>query len=328
MKNLLFTIAMLCCSATTAYAVDWQDTSSTDYGLSRSTKTDLGGHFYRIKKDGSILRKQSGTTHYYRLRNGIEDVPVAHRVAVAREFDRYVGTHEEPTGGSGSGTRTRTSTTDRSSRTHTRTDSRSHDRHDTYDRHDRYDSSDRGDHRQIDRSDQRDHSDRRTYRRDEDVRYSARIGGSSSYSPVIVQANNFRSSVSVDFRPVDSRVTMSVLNRHADVVQQLIASEHRGAQYQADLRVEQAKPPRVEIRTVRVKSHCDHHHCSPVCLEAKCWVCGRQFKDQYNRTWNLLSGPRMSHKPRNVRGCLGQLADGRLTITVKWCGHTTVYVDP
>ena len=297
MRTLIITIALLCFCATNANAVEWVDASPKTvavYGPSKTTAEALGGYYYRIKTSGRILRKPAGTTHYSFVT--IDKIPRAYRAAVIEMYEQYIGTDEEPVSSSTSpGTRTRT-------RTRT-TDSR------RYDTHDRSDRSDRR------RYDQHDAS---TFR-DRDVRY--RVHTEGNLAPVLIAHDNYLSTVEVHVHPASQTTALAIFGENRRLTQQVIAANRSESQAQADLRVERAKPPIVRI--VRAKPH-----CPPVCLEAKNWVCGRQFKDQFNRTWNLLSGPRMSHKPCKVRGCLGQLADGRLTLTVRWCGKTTVYVDP
>lgn len=300
MKKLIIAIALLGCCATNANAVDWVDASAATaeaYGPSKTTATDLGGYYYRIKSNGRILRKAAGTSHYSGV--AISSIPRAYQATVIQMYELYV---DQSTESSTSVTQARTRTQT------TTTDSRRYDRHiDRHDarRHDRHDASSF---------------------RDRDVRYRLHTRG--NHAPAVVANNNFRSSVTVNVHPASETMALAIFGENRRLTQEVIAANRSRSQSDADLRIERAKPPRVEIRTVRVKSHCCGHSCKQVTLCAKDWKCGSHFTDQYGHRWNRTDGPAMKHLPRSVTGCLDFDPHGMARITIKWRCGTTVFVDP
>ena len=312
MKQLVCAMLVLGAFSNVAGAVDWKNGVYNDVAVT-STVTTVGGYFYRVKLDGRILRRESGSRTYRNIR--LQEIPAIARGAVARRYDAFVPPIERDY----STTVTRgyygTTTDDHSNRSRTRDDHSSRTRTRTRD----------------------DHSDRsQEYRfeeyRDRDVEYRAHTRG--SLAPVIIAHDNRRSTVSVHVHPVDATMAMHIAAQNSQLTQQVIAANRGQSQAEALLRIEQCKPPRVEIRTVRVRDcqprrSCHTTPCPEVRLRA-CWVghCGKHFRDQYGRNWYHHSGVVINNRACEVKGCLGQLPDGRLTITIRWSGGTSVYVDP
>jgi hypothetical protein len=54
--------------------------------------------------------------------------------------------------------------------------------------------------------------------------------------------------------------------------------------------------------------------CTPVCLTALDWQCGRYFTDELGRRWHLVDGPNWLEKPAQVAGTLVRTAAGRLVL--------------
>jgi hypothetical protein len=293
MKNLIIAITLLSCATTSAYALDWEDTTSTQFGESISTVQALSGYHYRIKANGTLLRKQTGTTRYLIL-TSVNSVPAAHRTTVSRMFEQYV---ERSTESSTPGTRSRTRTTT--------TDSRRFDRH-------------------IDRHLDLDMHDASSYR-DRDIRF--RVHTEGNQAPVIIANDNYHSRVTVNVHPASETMALAIFGENRRLTQQAIASNRSASQAQADLRVERAKPPKVRIVKVTCHKPCA---CPKTTLCTRNWRCGSHFVDQFNRNWHRTSGPAISNYRciRSLTGCLGQNSAGFLTFTVTHNGCVIVFTDP
>ncbi|PIQ75740.1 hypothetical protein COU78_04500 [Candidatus Peregrinibacteria bacterium CG10_big_fil_rev_8_21_14_0_10_49_24] len=286
--------------ANVASAVEWKNETYQGVAVT-STESTIGGYYYRIKLNGRILQRESGSRTYRYV--SIHDVPATARVHVAQRYDAFVPPVERDYGVDVTQRYSTTTTTD--------------------DHSNRSQTSD-------------DHSSRtREYRfesyRDRDVDYTAHTRGTNA--PVVIANDNHHSNISVHVHPVDATMAMLIAAQNNQLTQQVIAANRGQSQAEAELRIERNRPPQIQVVKVEVPQRCHQEHhcnpCKPVCLRARCWSsCGRQFKDQYGRTWNHHSGAIINNHACSVQGCLGQLPDGRLTITIKWSGGTSVYVDP
>lgn len=289
--RVFLTTLVLLCTSSMAMAADWVVGTSDDAVANTTTKTDIDGYFYRIRLDGRILRKQSGTSNYVNV--ALEAIPKSARKEVAKKYDAFVPPVERRYDLATTSSY-HTTTTDNSKRTTKTTNTT-------------------------------DNSDRRviTNYRDQDVTYDAHTKG--NHSPVVIAHDNHNSTIQVNVNPVDSTVTLAALGENSKLVQQLIAAERARSQADLALAAERCKPPCVQV----VKVPCCKPCCEKITLCAKCWQCGSHFTDQYGRRWNRISGPAMKHLPAQVTGCYGHNpANGRLTITVTWECGVTVFEDP
>jgi hypothetical protein len=307
--RMFLTALVLLCTSSMAMAADWVVGSSDDGVANTTTKTDIDGYFYRIRLDGRILRKQSGTSNYVNV--ALDALPKAARKEVAKKYDAFVPPVERRYDlATTSSYYTATTTTDKSDRRVTNTTT----------------TTDKSD-RRVKTTNTTDNSDRRviTNYRDQDVTYDAHTKG--NHSPVVIAHDNHNSTIQVNVNPVDSTVTLAALGENSKLVQQLIAAERARSQADLALAREQCKPPCVQVVQVPCKPCCNP--CPKVTLCARCWQCGSHFTDQFGRRWNRTSGPAMKHLPAQVSGCYGHNpSNGRLTLTVTWECGVTVFEDP
>ena len=312
MKSIALSIVCVLCLTCNAFALDWASGMSSDGVANTTSKGAVAGVFYRIKYDGTILWKPSGTREFKYIT--LEAIPAPAKALVAARYDQFVPASEQEYSSStlrraasepATDSSDHSDNSDRSQRTRT----------DTRDRHDQYDS--RQDHRRYDQ-----HDERKYDFRDRDVRYTARVGSSSAYSPAIVQANNYQSNIDVEFHPVDSRLAAYYAARNDVLVDRLITVADRRSQEQS---VQQNV--NVNVQCGGCRQPCQQQQ-SATTLCAKCWRCGTYFVDQQGRRWQRISGPAMKHSPAQLQGVYGHDAQNRLTFTVVWNDGTTVFVDP
>lgn len=308
MKSIALSLVCVLCLTCQAFGLDWVNGVSSDGVANTTSKVAVAGAHYRIKYDGTILWKPSGTREFKYIT--LEAIPAPAKAHVAARYDLFVPASEQEYSSSTLRRAANEQITTDSSDHSDRSDRSQRTRTDTRDRHDRHDASNRSDNRRYDR--QYDFRDR-------DVRYTARVGSTSAYSPAIVQANNYQSSIEVEFHPVDSRLAAYYAARNDVLVDRLITNADRRSQEQS---VQQ---------NVNVNVNCGGQ---PACQQqittlcTKCWRCGSFFVDQFGRQWRRIGGPAVKPFPNQLQGTLGKDAQGRTTFTASWSGGTTVFVDP
>lgn len=322
MRSILLSLVCVLCLTCQAFGLDWANGVSPDGVANTTSKVAVAGAHYRIKYDGTILWKPSGTREFKYIT--LEAIPAPAKALVAARYDQFVPASEQEYSSSTLRRAASEPVTDSSDHSD-RSDRSQRTRTDARDRHDQHDASNRSDNRRYDRHDASDRSDNRSYdqrvnRRDEDVRYTARVGSTSAYSPAIVQANNYQSSIDVEFHPVDSRLAAYYVARNDVLVDRLIAiADQRSQQQQQSVQ-----------QTVNVNVQCGGG-CQPASQQvttlcAKCWRCGTYFVDSQGRRWQRISGPAMKHSPRQMTGTLGHDPQGRSTFTTQHEGQTVVFV--